>query len=440
MKSTVDVKEGLARSLKVEIPAEMVQDAFSRVYKGIQKNATIKGFRKGKAPLAQIKAMYADRVKQDVMEDLLSRNYQKALEEHSLDPIGYPRLNVGELSEEKGFQFTADFEVRPEINLRKIENLPVEKEKVDIEDSAIERIIERIRAERSETVPVFEDRPAQNGDVLKIDFEGFIDNAPLPGGSAQDHMLELGSNSFIPGFEEGLVGVMPGSTKDLSLTFPEDYHNKEIAGKEVLFKVKVHALMKKSLPDLNDEFAKQLGEYNTVSELREAIRGDLMKREESRVKSDLRNRIVKALVEANPVEVPQSLMTQQKQRLIEDVHQRMRDQGMNESQFEEYKQKWDADFESSAATMIQSTFLVDALADKYNLRASNEECEARIREHAMSLNLDYDRVRDFYKDENRSSNLRFQITEEKVLDFLISKADVKEVPKDQLTDTDTDKE
>lgn len=434
MKSTLDKKEGLSRTLKIEIPAEKVQDAYDRVYRGIQKNATIKGFRKGKAPLSTIRSMYADRIKQDVMEDLMSEAYQSALQEHSLDPIMYPKIIAGNLSEGAPFEFTAEFEVRPEVQIRKYENLKVQKEKLKLDEEKINQVLENIRLQYQETAPIFEDRPCQPGDLVKIDFEGFLLGSPLEGGRATDHVLEIGSQSFIPGFEDGLIGLKPGSEKQLHLRFPDDYHNKEVAGQPVTFNVKVKQILKKQLPDLNDELAAKVGEFKTLDALKEAIRQDITAREESRIFSDLRNRILKALVEANPVEVPESLKAEQKKRMMDDIRTRMAEQGMSEKDFVEYAQKWDADFEQSASMVVQSTFLVDALADKLQLRATEEDTQNRILEYARQLNLDPQRLKEYYSHNDRKANLRFQITEEKVLDYLIDKADVTLVDADQLSD------
>ena len=216
-----------------------------------------------------------------------------------------------------------------------------------------------------------------------------------------------------------------GDQREIHVTFPEDYHAKDVAGKPATFKMALKNLKKKSLPELNDEFATKIGAKGTLQELREEIRKDLVAGEEKRVNDDLKNKIMRALVDENPIQVPLSLLQTQKEALQKDVKDRMRQQGMNsDDEFEEYKKKWDSDFEQSAKFMVQSTFLVDALADKLDLRATKEETEARIDEHAKTTGIDRAQIEKFYSDRERRSRLFFQITEEKVAKYLLEKADV----------------
>ena len=432
MKSSLDTKTGLTRKLTIQIPSEKVSETFNRLYTGIQKKAAIKGFRKGKAPIATIKSLYGEDVHRDAVQDLVSSAYQNALQEHTLDPIGYPDIHFDKLDESGDFEFTAEFEIRPEVKINKFEGLKIQKEKFEIKPDQIDTVLDNIRASRKETSPVLEDRPAQMEDIATLDFEGTMDNAPLPGGSGQDHKLELGTNSFIPGFEEGIVGMKIGATKELHLSFPEDYHATEIAGKAVQFVVTLKTLEKSSLPEINDELAEKVGGFKTLDELREAIKEDLVIGEEGRIKEDTRNRILKALVKENPVAVPKALHAQQKEMLIKDVHGKMKQQGMSEDQFEEYTDKWGGDFDESASFMIQSSFLVDALAIEQNLKANDADIKLKISQYAEETGMEIAKLNEFYGDADKKANLRYQLTEEKVVDFLISKANITEVAKDKL--------
>lgn len=427
IKSTLDKEDGLFRKISIEVDASKVKSAFERVYKEIQKTANIKGFRKGKAPLTAIKSMYADRVKDDVLNDLVSESYQTALSEHKLNPIGYPKLNFENLDPEGSFSFSAEFEIRPEVSVEKFEGLKVEKEKLVIDESQVDNILENIRTSQAELVPVFEERAAQEGDTADINFDGYVNGEPLPGGKADNHMLELGAGQFIEGFEDGVLGMKVGEEKELNLKFPDEYHNNDIAGQPVLFKVKLNGLKKKSLPELNDELAKKTGEFETLDELKSAIREDITQNEERRIKEDLRNKVLKKLVEENPVEAPQTLQDQQKQMIIEDVRQRLSQQGMGEKDFEEYKEKWASDFEDSAKFMVQSTFLVDALAEKLDFRATPQDIQQKIEDYAKETGIEMERLNEFYADADKKSRLGFQLTEEKVVSYLIDKADITEV-------------
>lgn len=427
MKSQLEKLEGLFYKLQIEVPAEKVQTAFENAYKHIQKTAKLKGFRPGKAPLSAIKSMYGEKVTDDVLNQLVSEFYQSALKEHGMEPLGYPKLDFKNLNQDKSFEFSAEFEVRPDVKLKKYEGLKVEKEKLIINETQVQDVLENVRNSNAELVPVFEDRGALQGDSADINFDGYVEGAPLPGGKADNHILEIGSGQFIEGFEENVIGMKIGEEKEINLKFPEEYHNNEIAGKPVLFKVKLNGLKKKSLPEINDELAKKVGEFDTLPDLVEAIKKDLSQSEEQRIKEDLRNKILRKLVEENPVEAPESLKSQQKQMIIDDVKQRLSQQGMNEKEFEDYKEKWASDFEDSAQFMVQSTFLVDALADKLEFRATPKDIENKIQDYSKETGIEMARLNEFYNDADKRSRLGFQLTEEKVVSYLIEKAEITEV-------------
>lgn len=432
MKSTVEKLDGLSRKINVEVPAEKVQQAFDRVYKAIQKKANIKGFRPGKAPLSTIKSLYGDQVKTDVINELVNESYPEALEQNKMDPVGYPQISFDHLHEGEGFKFSAEFEVRPEVQIKKFEGLSVVREQLIIPDDRIASILENIRSGQAETVSVFEDRAVANGDVAVIDFVGKVNGEPLPNGSATGHELEIGASQFIEGFEEGLIGMKIGQSRNLNLRFPEGYHEASLSGAPVEFEVKLTGIKKKSLPELNDALAAKVGDFKTLEELKARIRKDIEESEGRRIHEDVKNRVVKTLVETNPIEAPRSLVAQQKETLIEDFKGKLKQQGLSDKDFDEYKTKWDKDFEESATFMVKSTFLLDALAEKLNLRAEPSELDAKIEEYGQQTGIDLARLKEFYDKPERRSRLAFQVTEEKVVNYLVEKAKITEVSKDQL--------
>jgi len=435
MKSNLEKVSSLERRLNIEIPAADVGAAFGRVFKQVQKQAHLKGFRPGKAPLPQIKSVYGDRVQQDVVQELIQKHYYEALKEHAVEPISYPEFEFDQPAENKDFSFSANFEVRPEIQLKTYTGLEVEKEKYEFDEARVEQVLNNIRSSRAETVAVLEDRGAVKGDIAILDFDGYVDGQPLPGGKGTDHSLELGTNSFIEGFEEGLLGMKVGGQKTLSLKFPTPYHAAELAGKPVEFKVTLKELKKKQLPELTDEFLKTIGSTETVSELTAQVRKDLEQGETQRIEQDLKNRILKQLVKANPVDVPPSMLKDQKQALVEDMKKKMLDQGMPETEFSEYVNKWDGDFNTTAKEMIQAGFLVDAIAAKEDLRCNKEDLDKKIDEYAKQTGLEIDKIREFYTKPDQAQRLTYMITEEKVVAYLTGKAKVKEVSKSALKES-----
>lgn len=434
MKSSVEKVSSLQRRLSVQVPQSIVAGAFDRVFQGIQKQVEIKGFRKGKAPLATIKSMYGDRVAQDVAQDLIQKHYGQALTEHKLDPIGSPEFEFEDPSEAKEFSFTASFDIRPEIQLKKVEGLEVEKERMEFDEAKVTQVLDNIRASRAQLVDVLEDRPAQNGDTAVIDFEGFVNGAPLENGAGQDHNLELGSNSFIAGFEEGILGLKVGAQKTLNLKFPDPYHSKELSGAPVEFKVTLKKLKKKELPELNNEFLATLGGPSDLDGLKKMIREDLEKSEQKRIDDAFKNRLLKKLVKENPVEVPASLLKEQKEVLIEDFRKKMNEQGLPQEEFQTYVSKWNSDFEKTAAEMIQSSFLIDTIARQNDLLCKKEDIDKKFTEYSQQTGIEESRIREFYSKPEQMSRLTYMITEEKVIDHLNKTVKVKEVPGSSLKD------
>lgn len=428
MKSNVEKVTSLQRKLSVAVPVTDIQTSFEKVYKDIQQEVTIKGFRKGKAPLNTIKSLYQTRVKQDVIQELIQKHYAQALLEHKLQPVSYPEFEFDDLMENKEFNFSAIFDIRPDIKLKNYENLTVEKEKLEFSEAKIDETIDNIRSSRATFMTVSENRAAQLGDFVIIDFAGSVDGAPMENGAGTNQQLELGSKQFIEGFEEGVVGMKVGEEKTLNLKFPTPYHAKELEGKSVVFKVKLNEIKEKVLPEINDEFIKTTGSgVGSVEEFRKIVRADLENTEIKRIEDAFKNRLLKVLVKENPVDVPASLMKDQKKLLIEDFKKRMAQQQMDESTLDEYIAKWDKDFEKTAGEMIQSSFLIDAIGQKYDLICKKADVDRKFTEYAAQTGIDEARIREFYSKEEALSRLTYQITEENVIKKIMETVKVKEV-------------
>jgi trigger factor len=433
MKISLEELSKLERRLHIHVPVEKVGEAFDKVFRGLQGQVQLPGFRKGKAPLPKIKSMYKDRVGQDVVNQLVSEYYTKALSEKALNPINYPNIQIAKFSDSEPFEFTAEFEIGPDIKIEQYANLPVEREIYEDDPGHVDKVLENIRKGRAEMTAVEEARPAKMGDFAIIDFEGTMNGQAVENASGKEHTLELGSNTFIPGFEEAIVGMTVGETRSIPLVFPTQYHAEQLAGQPVVFKVELKGLKKQALPELNDELATSVG-IETMEKLRTTIGEDRDKSEKKRIEEDLKNRLVRALVDRNPTDVPKSMLEEQKQILIQDMQKRMEGQGLTSVDFEEYKKKWDEDFTKSATFMIQSGLLVQALAQQEKLVATDSDVEERLTDYASKTGIELEKVRSFYAQEERLSQLKFKITEEKVVQLLMDKAAIREVKKSELRD------
>ena len=438
MKSDVESLSNLQKKLNIHVSKDQVNTEFTNAYKYLQKNVEIKGYRKGKTPIATIKQMYADKIKGDVAQNLVQTFYFQALKEHDLIPVGMPDIDFKNPEEDAEFSFSAKFEVQPEIELTQIENLEVEKEKVDISDDHVEKNIEQILENQAKMEDVALIRDLKTGDFADIDFKGMIEGEPLENGAASGHVLEIGSNSFIPGFEEGLVGMKPGETKNITLKFPEDYHVEHLKAKPVTFEVTLNKIKEKIKPELNDDFVKGLGEHTTVDEFKSQLKKDIIEGEEKRVEHDMKNRLFKALVKANPFDVPESLIKEQRSALVEDFKNRMGSQGIGEKEFAEYQEKWNDDFSDTANFMVRSALLIQKIAKEHDLNATADDVTAKMQEFADQTGLDLSKVKEFYNQGQQHANLEFQITEDKTFKFLAEKAKVNEVAADKLSDKNTE--
>jgi len=437
MKSQMEDISKLEKKVTIEVPSGDVDKEFSKAFKYLQANVEIKGFRKGKAPIDKIRVLYSDKVKGDVTQSLVQDTYIKALQEHKLNPIAMPDIQIqGELTENQPFSYTAQFEIQPEIELKKTEGLEVQKEKIELSEEKIDESLEQIRQNHSKLEEVKLIREAQMGDSADIDFEGFKDDQPMENGAAKGHVLELGTNSFIPGFEEGIVGMKPGEKKSLFLTFPEDYQAEDLKGQKVRFEVNLNALKKKVTPEWNDEFLKTLGDYKTKDDLKKAVSKDMEKNEEQRIKTDLKSRLFKALVAENEFDAPKSLVASQREALVKDFQQRMQSQGMTDADFQEYQAKWNEDFTDTAIYMVRSALLIQKIAQDENLHATKDDVEKKYQEMADQVGVAIENVRQYYEQQQGGSQMEFQITEEKVFEFLLSKANVSEVAKEDLPKED----
>jgi trigger factor len=428
MKTQLEKVSSLGRKLSIEVPATVVSSTMNAFFNGVQKDVELKGFRKGKAPIAMIKNIYGDRVKMDVTQELLKMGFSKGIQEHNLDPVDYPEFEFDEVVEGKDFNFSANFEVRPQVELKTYEGLEIEKEIFAVDPKELDSILENIRNSRASSEDVTELRSAQKGDIAVIDFKGMIDGQPLERGDGTDHPLELGSKSFIDGFEDGIIGMTVGQTKTLKLNFPENYHA-DLSGKAVEFEVTLKKLRTKVLPELNDEFVTNMtGAPGKLEDLKNNIRKDLEDRQNKKTEEQLKENLLKKLISLNELEIPQSLVREQKKLLVQDMQKQMANDGMSEADYEQYKDKWDADFEKTARQMIHVAYLIDAIAEREKLHCTKEDIETKFDEYAKQTGIELARIREFYSKAESMNRLVHKITEEKVIGFLLGKSKIKEVP------------
>ena len=387
-------QENSAVELVIEVGAEEFEAAVDKVYRKNRKNISVPGFRKGHAPRKIIEGMYGSGVfYEDAIDELYPAAYDQAVEQEGLDPVAYPKVEVVEAGK-NGFTFKALVTVRPEYKIGTYKGLSASKEEVKITDEDVENELKPYIQRATRLVNV--EREAKEGDTVLIDFEGFDNGVPFEGGKGENYALELGSHSFIPGFEEGVVGLKPGDEKDLDVTFPEDY-TPELAGKPVVFKIKVHEVKEPQPPVLDDEFAKDVSDFDTLEEFKKDLGEKLKERREHAAEHAFEDAVMDALIENLEVELPQAMVDFRADQVIQDYAERFERQGIP---FQQYLQMTGQTLESmreqgrgAAERQIKYEMALDAVAAAENMAVTDEELEAEYKSMAEQYSMEVDQVK-----------------------------------------------
>ena len=387
-------QENSAVELVIEVGAEEFEAAVDKVYRKNRKNISVPGFRKGHAPRKIIEGMYGSGVfYEDAIDELYPAAYAQAVEQEGLDPVAYPKVEVVEAGK-NGFTFKALVTVRPEYKIGTYKGLSASKEEVKITDEDVENELKPYIQRATRLVNV--EREAKEGDTVLIDFEGFDNGVPFEGGKGENYALELGSHSFIPGFEEGVVGLKPGDEKDLDVTFPEDY-TPELAGKPVVFKIKVHEVKEPQPPVLDDEFAKDVSDFDTLEEFKKDLGEKLRERREHAAEHAFEDAVMDALIENLEVELPQAMVDFRADQVIQDYAERFERQGIP---FQQYLQMTGQTLESmreqgrgAAERQIKYEMALDAVAAAENMTVTDEELEAEYKSMAEQYSMEVDQVK-----------------------------------------------
>ena len=415
---SVEKKEKSTVELVIEIGKEEFEAAVEKVYKKQRGKITVPGFRKGKAPRKIIEGMYGSGVfYEDAINDLYPEAYTQAVEQEKLDTVSWPNVEVLDVGKD-GLTFKATVTVRPEVKLGEYKGLTAEKNEVTITDEDIEGELKPFinRATRMVTV----EREAKEGDTVVIDFEGFLDGTPFDGGKAEGHSLELGSGSFIPGFEEQLVGTKAGDEKELNVTFPEDYHASDLAGKPVVFKVKVHEVKEKQLPQVDDEFAKDVSEFDTLADFKKDLGDKLKERRESQAQRDFEAALMEQVMSNMEVEIPDAMVDYEADQLVNDMAQRIQSQGIP---FDQYLSMMGMNMnmmheQAKAAAMerVRRDLALGAVVEAEHITVSDEDVEAEYKRLAEEYHMELDQVKQAVEAENLRKDLAVKKAEQLIYD------------------------
>ena len=400
MSLQVEKLEKNMAKLTIEASAEDFEKAIQKVYLKARGRINIPGFRKGKAPRKLIEKMYGTGVfYEDAANDLIPTAYAEALKDCDLEIVSRPEINVTQIESGKPFIFTAEVAVKPEVTLGEYKGVEVEKSDVEVTDEDINKEVDKERENNSRTIDV-DDRAVESGDIIKLDFDGSVD-----GGKAENYTLTIGSGSFIPGFEDQLIGTKIGEDKDVTVTFPEDYHEKSLAGKEAVFKCKVNAITVKELPDADDEFASEVSEFETLAEYKEDIKKKLTEKKEKEARAKKEAQAVEKAVENATMEIPDAMIDTQVQSMMEDFARRMQSQGLSLEQYFQFTgmdaKKMHDQMKPEALKRIQNSLVLEAVAKAENIEISDEKVDEEIAKMAEAYKMEVEKLKGIIGDSER---------------------------------------
>ena len=420
--------ENLAKSmakLTVEVSAEAFEKALQSAYMRQRKSITVPGFRKGKVPRAIIEKMYGAGIfYEDAANELLPSAYDDAAQESGLEITSRPEIDVTQIEKGKPFIFTATVALKPEVELGQYKGLEVLPADRTVTDEEVEAELKKEQEKNSRQVTV-EDRGAEMGDTVTLDYEGRVDGELFEGGSAQNFDLKLGSHSFIPGFEEGLVGVRFDETRDVEVTFPEDYHAENLKGKPAVFTCTVHKVSATELPELDDEFAQDVSDFDTLEEYRADVRKKLEEKKAEQARQQIRDAALAKAAEKASMEIPDPMVDSYAENMVENYARRIEAQGMS---FDQYLQMFGStadtmkeQFKPQAVLQIRSSLVLEKVAETENVEVSDEEVDAEIAEMAKAYGLEADRMKELVS-EDEKKNIRKDLASRKAMDIIADAA------------------
>ncbi|MCD8500982.1 MAG: trigger factor [Bacillaceae bacterium] len=423
--------EGNQGVLTIEVDAEKVTVALDEAFKKVVKKVNIPGFRKGKIPRGMFEQRFGvESLYQDALDILLPTAYGEAIQETKIEPVDRPDIDVEQMEKGKNLIFKATVTVKPEVQLGDYKGIEVEKVDTTVTDEDVDNEVKALQEKQAELV-VVEEGTVESGDTVNIDFDGYVDGEAFEGGKAENYALEIGSGSFIPGFEDQLIGMKSGEEKDVEVTFPEEYHAENLAGKPAVFKVKAHDIKRKQLPALDDDFAKDVNEdVETLEELKQNIREKLVKDKEHHADHQTRDTLVQKVAENATIDIPEAMVTTEVDRMLEEFGQRLQAQGMNLEMYYQFSGS-DEDamreqFKADAEKRVRINLTLEAIVEQENLDASDEEVEKELEKMSELYKRSVEDLKQLLAMQGGLNVLKDDLKVRKAVDFLVDNSKVVE--------------
>ena len=418
--------------LTIEIDKDAFADAVMKAYKKNVKKIAIPGFRKGKAPKAIIERYYGEGVfYEDAVNFVCPDAYEFAVKEADIEPVDRPEIDIETIGEGKDLVITAEVTVKPEVELGDYMGVSAEKKNYRTKVADVDAQIKAAQDKNARMIDI-DDRAVKKGDFTVIDFEGFVDGVPFEGGKATDHSLEIGSGQFIPGFENQLIGAKIGEEKEINVTFPEEYHAEELKGKPAVFKVTVKSIQQKELPELNDDFAKDVSEFDTFEEYNQDVKAKLDKANADKTAAEFEGNVIKVVTDAAKVDIPQCMIDAKIEDLIRDFGYRLSSQGLSLDQYMKYTgatvDTFKEQFKDQAEEQVKTALVLGEIAKKENVEVTDEDVENEFKRMAEMYGMEVDKLKEYIKDGEKDS-LKEELKIKKAVDKIVGAAKVKRAAK-----------
>jgi len=420
MQVSVEATEGLEKRMTIEVPADKIDGEVQKRLKSMQSSVKMQGFRPGKVPMSIVQKRYGGQVLQEVTGEVVSSSFYEAVSKESLKPAGMPKIE-DQARTDNGLKFTAVFEIFPEVEVKGIEEVKIEKPVVEISDTDIDNMIEKLQKQRVEWIVV--ERASQKDDRITCDYTGTIDGETFAGGEGTDMPLVLGSNSMITGFEDGMIGSEAGQTVEMDLQFPENYHKEDLAGKDVHFSVTVKSVEESKLPEINEEFITAFGvEEGGVDAFRDELKANMKRELDRTIKTKVKTTVMDAILAANEFDIPKSMIQAESSRIAEQMNEQMK---MSQGKLPATMQPFEANqFEDQAKRRVALGLILSEIVKVNELKASADKVRAEIETIASSYEQPQDVVNWYYHDKDRLTEVESMILEEEVVDWVLERAQV----------------
>ena len=412
--------------LSFTIEASKFEEAIQKVYVKSAKYFNIPGFRKGKAPYKIVEKQYGAQIfYEDAFNEVAGEVYEKELTDAKIEAVSRPEIDIIQMEKGKDLIFTAVVQTKPEVTLGKYKGIELKKVEYNVEEKDIDHEIGHMQERNARLVNV-EDRPVEKNDTTVIDFEGFVDGVAFEGGKAENHELVIGSNTFIPGFEDQIIGMKIGEEKDINVTFPEEYFSKDLAGKAAVFKVKLHEIKKKELPEVDDEFAKDVSEFDTIKELKDSIKEKLEEENKNKAKYETEEEAIKTVCDNTEIDIPSGMVETETDNMIKDIEQRLMYQGLNFAQYLQMMGKTEEDMRNEmkeqAERQVKTKLVLEAIVVAEKIEATDEEIKAKLEEMATMYGKD---VKELESNASLKAYVAESVKTEKAISFIVDNAKIK---------------